>query len=152
MEYKRIHHNITEQEKEALSELIALQKTGEIVIQPADKGFVICLFDRKDYETEAYRHLEDTMEDEFGQKSNYYKKVTENIVNDQYKEIKKVLEEGVKENYISKSFADQLLPQKPKSGSFYLLPKVHKEYLTIPKGRPITPGCGSNTERILWLE
>ena len=44
----------------------------DVNIQPADKGSGICLFDRKDYETEAYRQLEDTREDEFGQKSNYF--------------------------------------------------------------------------------
>ena len=33
----------------------------------------------------------------------------------------------------------------------YLLPKVHKEFQKIPKGRPIIAACGSNTERISWL-
>ena len=31
------------------------------------------------------------------------------------------------------------------------LPKIHKKFITIPKGRPIIAGCGYNTERILWL-
>jgi hypothetical protein len=62
---------------EALKELIALQKLGKIVIQPADKGSGICIFDRKDYETEAERQLYDTLEDDNGQKRSYYKKVTE---------------------------------------------------------------------------
>ena len=31
------------------------------------------------------------------------------------------------------------------------LPKIHKKFITIPKGRPIIAGCGSNTERISWL-
>ena len=44
-----------------------------------------------------------------------------------------------------------MLPPKPKPGSFYLQPKVHKPYERIPKGRPIVPGCGSNTELISWF-
>ena len=28
---------------------------------------------------------------------------------------------------------------------------MHKQYETIPKGRPIIPGGGSNTERISWF-
>ena len=44
-----------------------------------------------------------------------------------------------------------MLPEKPKSGLLYLLPKIHKKYDKIPKGRPIIPGCGSNTELISWF-
>ena len=44
-----------------------------------------------------------------------------------------------------------MLPVKPKAGSFYLLPKVHKKFDKIPKGRPIIPGCGSNTEILSWF-
>ena len=43
------------------------------------------------------------------------------------------------------------MPEKPKSSNFYLLPKVHKKFMRIPKGRPIIAACGSNTERISWL-
>ena len=30
------------------------------------------------------------------------------------------------------------------------MPKVHKQYEKLPKGRPIIAGCGSNTESISW--
>ena len=148
---KNVHPNLSTEEKEALTELIALQKAGKIVIQPADKGSGICILDRQDYESEAYRQLNDTQDAGNGVKTNYYKKVTEKTVKDQFDDIKNVLDEGVRNNYISKDLAKQLLPPKPRSGAFYLLPKVHKEYIRIPKGRPIIPGCGSNTERISWL-
>ena len=57
----------------------------------------------------------------------------------------------IENKYITKDFAKNLLPQKPKAGSFYLLGKIHKDYKRIPKGRPIISGCGTNTERISWL-
>ena len=59
--------------------------------------------------------------------------------------------EGVRKKYITKEFAKLMLPEKPKSGSFYLLPKIHKNFDKTPKGRPIIPGCGSNTELISWF-
>ena len=150
-EFKQAHPNLKKEEREALSELISLQKAGEIVIQPADKGSGICLLDRKDYEAESYRQLNESLVDEMGEETSYYRKVDEKVVKEQYDTIKKVLDEGVENDFISKEFAKQLLPPKPKSGAFYLLPKVHKQYERIPKGRPIIPGCGSNTERISWL-
>ena len=150
-DFIKVHPNLSELEREALEELIAFQKVGKIVIQPADKGSGICIFDREDYETEANRQLQDTLENEQGQKEHYYKKVPEKTIKDQFNLIKETLEEGVKNKYITKDFARNLLPQKPKAGSFYLLGKVHKQFERIPKGRPIISGCGTNTERISWL-
>ena len=120
-------------EREALEELIALQKVGRIVIQPADKGFGIWVYDREDYVSEADRQLNDTMEDENGNKKNDYKKVTEKDIKEQFKEIKDTLEDGVHNKYITKDFAKQLLPTKARAGTFYLLLKVHKDYENIPK-------------------
>ena len=91
-DFIKIHPNLTELEDEALKELIALQKLGKIVIQPADKGSGICIFDRTDYEAE--RQLNDTLVDENGQNHNFYQKVNEKTIKDQYKLIKDTLEDG----------------------------------------------------------
>jgi hypothetical protein len=77
--------------------------------------------------------------------------VNEESVKKQYDKVKQILNEGVEKNFLTRNFANQMLPVKPKSGSFYLQPKVHKQYERIPKGRPIIPGCGSNTEIISWF-
>ena len=45
----------------------------------------------------------------------------------------------------------QMLPVKPKSGSFYLFPKVHKKFDKIPKGSLIIPVCGSNMKILSWF-
>lgn len=118
------------------------------MIQPADKGSGVCILDRVDYENEAKRQLTDTLVDKDGMTQNYYEEISENSIKKQYDEIKKTLDEGVKNKYFS---AKQMLPVKPKAGSFYLLPKVHKKFDKIPKGRPIIPGCGSNTEISSWF-
>ena len=120
-EFEKVHHNLTVTEREALEELLAQQKLGRIVIQPADKGSGICIYDREDYEAEAERQLNDTLEDALGQKHNYYRKVDEKMVKAQYKLIKDTLDEGVERKYITKDFAKQLLPEEPKAGSLCLL-------------------------------
>ena len=40
-DFKKVHPNLSDLEREALGELIAPQKVGKIVIQPADKGSVL---------------------------------------------------------------------------------------------------------------
>ena len=77
--------------------------------------------------------------------------ISQDNIKKQYDEIKATLDEGVKKGYFSKQFAKQMLPVKPKGGTFYLLPKVHKKFDKIPKGRPIISGSGSNTEMISWF-
>ena len=59
-EYRKVHPNLTLEERDALAELIAHQKSGSIVIQPADKGSGSCILDRVDYENEAKGQLTDT--------------------------------------------------------------------------------------------
>ena len=100
-----------------------LQKSGDIVIQPADKGSGICILDRKDYIDEALRQLNDTLVCDDGTKKDYYKKVSEDKIKEQFDQIKEVLDEGIEQNYITKEFANLMMPPKPKPGTFYLLPK-----------------------------
>ena len=59
-EYRKVHPNLTLEERDALAELIAHQKSDPIVIQPADKGSGSCVLDRVDYENEAKGQLTDT--------------------------------------------------------------------------------------------
>ena len=147
----RKYSNLTKDEWEALEQLNTFQKEGNIMIQPADKNSGICILNRKDYIEEASRQLNDVLKSENGDELNYYKKSNEKAVSDQYKKIKNLVQEGVDSGYFSEEFGKKLLPKEPKSSNLYLLPKVHKQFETIPKGRPIIAASGSNTERISWL-
>ena len=100
--HKKVPHNLTKDEKDALAELIKLQKEGFIVIQPADKNGGIVIMNRDEYVDEAKRQLEDTLEDDQGEKINYYKKTKETEVAKQFKEVEKILNEGVENGFISK--------------------------------------------------
>ena len=53
---------ILQSSKEKLLENLLLCKQL-VVIQPADKGSGVCVFAREDYEEEARRQLEDTLEE-----------------------------------------------------------------------------------------
>ena len=150
-ESKKVKPNLTIDEREALEELINLQKSGDIVLQPADKGSGICILHRKDYISEAQGQLNDTLVCEDGSTRKYYEKVNQDKIKEQFNQIKEVLNEGVEKNYITKEFAKLMLPTKPKPGTLYILPKVHKPYDSIPKGRPFVTGSGSNTELICWF-
>ena len=148
---KKSYSNLTEEEWEALDSLIKLQKDGVIVIQPADKNGGICILDRQDYIEEGNRQINDKLVNDNGEEQKYYEKTNEKAVKDQYKKIEKIINEGIEFGYFSKEFGRKLLPEKPKSSNLYLLPKIHKKFERIPKGRPIIAACGSNTERISWL-
>ena len=101
---KTRYSNLTKEEWEALDWLNSLQKEGKIVIQPADKNGGICVLDRKDYIEEATRQLNDTLATENNVDDRYYEKSNEKKVMDQYKEIKKIIDEGIEEGYFSKDF------------------------------------------------
>ena len=54
---KKILPNLSTEERKAITDLKRLQTEGKIVVKPADKGCGIVIMDRKDYEAEAYRQL-----------------------------------------------------------------------------------------------
>ena len=60
-ESKKVTPNLTKEERESIKELKKLQIEGQIVIKPADKGCGIVIMDRKDYEEESYRQLNDRL-------------------------------------------------------------------------------------------
>ena len=126
------------------------QKSGMIVIQPADKNPGLVIMNREDYITEANRQLNDSVMIK-GTKVNHYSKTNDSILTKQIKQITDVVNEGLNAGYISKKTAKQLIPAIAKAGKLYLTPKMHKTFLTFPKCRPIISGSGSSTERISWF-
>ena len=124
-ENKNKYSNLTKEEWEAIEKLNKFQKEGNIVIQPADKNGGICILDRIDYIEEANRQLNDTLKDENGQESNYYGKSNEKAIQDQYKEIKKIIQEGVNSEYFSQN---KLLPSEPKAVIYIFCQKFTKKF------------------------
>ena len=149
-EFIKVHPNLTKTEQEALINLLQLQKEGKIVMQPADKNLGIVIFNREDYVNEGLRQLNECTTID-GSNVQYYKKVDANLLTTQHRLIKKCIEDNVQKGLISNKTAKQLIPTKIQAGNLYLLAKVHKKYIKIPKGRPIVSGKDSITERISWF-
>ena len=83
---------------------------------------------RADYIDEAKRQLEDTIEDENGKKMSYYKKNKESEVTKQFREVEKILKEGVEQNSL-KNFC--LKNHKQQKCTYYQ--KFIRSLKTYPK-------------------
>ena len=64
--------------------------------------------DRKDYIEEAQRQLKDTLKTENGEEHKYYEKSNKKAFQDQFKDIIKLIQEGVNSEYFSEE--KKLLP------------------------------------------
>ena len=58
------------------------------------------------------------------------------------------LENALEVGLIDHDLKDALKPKNPKPGRFYNLPKLHKDFDTIPSARPIESANGSVTEKL----
>uniref|UniRef100_A0A8C4RLP3 Uncharacterized protein n=1 Tax=Erpetoichthys calabaricus TaxID=27687 RepID=A0A8C4RLP3_ERPCA len=110
----------------------------EIIIKPADKGGALVIMNTSDYIQEAQRQLSNTM---------HYHKLQEDPTDLYKKELKKIVSSFPLD---IRDHVNSLIPENPKMGYFYMLPKIHKEG---NPGRPIISGIGSLTENVSgWVE
>ncbi|CAJ0966790.1 unnamed protein product [Ranitomeya imitator] len=95
------------------------------------------MMNTSDYMKEANRQLMDTR---------YYKKLESDPTQDYYKELNKMVS-CLPDKFIR---ANDLIPESPRTGTFYMLPKIHKSGNT---GRPIISCVGTLTEQVSgWVE
>ena len=127
--------NLSPDELKALKDLA---NDDTIVIKPADKGSAIVIWDKADYLLEAEKQLSD---------ENVYESNIVNPLKDVNKEIKDVLRDMYNQKEIDKKVKDYLLVKNPQLGRFYLLPKIHKKFKSVP-GRPVISNNGTATENI----
>ena len=115
----------------------SLRNNTDTIIKPADKGGSIVIQNRDDYIEVGYRQLNNSI---------YYQQ----LQHDPTKQFKKDLQHliGTYPTDIGDKFRG-LIPDDPKPGTFYTLPKLHKPN-NIP-GRPIMSGIGTLTEKISGL-
>jgi hypothetical protein len=109
-----------------------------IILKEANKGSAVVVWDRKDYCSEAYRHLNDMV---------VYEKLQENPLNDISDRVKQAFKPLLDKSYISSKNLEYLVVPRPRLGRFYLLPKIHKRLENVP-GRPVISNCGTATERV----
>ncbi|XP_073443832.1 uncharacterized protein [Dendrobates tinctorius] len=132
---RRQASNISAQKRKAIQ---SLKTNKEIIIKPADKGGAIVMMNTSDYMKEANRQLMDTR---------YYRKLESDPTQDYYKELNKLVsclpDQSIRAG-------DDLIPETPRIGTFYMLPKIHK--FGNP-GRPIISCVGTLTKQVSgWVE
>ena len=91
---------------------------------------------RQDYLNECYRQLNN---------QHFYEKVNEDPTESITKRVRFYLKRLYSDDVIDTDTYHYLLPQDPKAGRFYILPKIHK---AGNPGRPIVSSNGHPTERI----
>ncbi|CAL8119549.1 unnamed protein product [Orchesella dallaii] len=116
-----------------LKELKQFVTDNNIIIKPSDKNAGVCLMYKHDYDKEVMRQLQDETVYRPATHAEY-DYATQDFT-DKAKTLNKTLFKSLKLNSI--------IPTKFKPANFYILPKLHKQYDTFPKGRPISGTCSS---------
>ena len=131
--HHKVKHNLTPDQRQTIQ---SLRNNTDTMIKRADKGGSIVIQNRDDYIEEGYRQMNNSL---------YYHQ----LQHDRTKQFKKDLQHliGTFSTDIGDKFRG-LIPNDPKPGTFYTLPKLHKP--NIP-GRPIMSGIGTLTEKISGL-
>ena len=127
-------NNLTNSERKALCDL---KNDKSIVIESADKGSAVVVWDREDYIKEAEKQLGD-------------EEVYEEVSNDAaplLKTINGVIAKIRKRGDLKRDTLDYFIIKDPKFARFYLLPKIHKRLHNVP-GRPVISNSGYCTENI----
>ena len=113
-------------------------KCTMIVVKEADKGSVVVIHDREKYVQECMRYLND---------NNHYQALDQDPTSAFFKNACRSLEKALEVGLNDHELKDALKPKNLKPGRFYTLPKLHKDFDTIPSARPIVSANGSVTEK-----
>ena len=119
---KPVHTNITKLEHLALENL---RKDKDYIIVKADKGVVLVVMDKTEYNTKCKTLLQD---------NSIYQHLSKDTYPTIHKELIKILQGYKNNNFISETEYIQLRPHgsnSPTTGS-YGLPKIHKKCLRTP--------------------
>jgi hypothetical protein len=130
------YENMNESQRAALEKIM---KNKDIIIKPADKGGLLVVMDKKDYEEAILEMLKD---------EKFYKEVKEDLNPGFEDDVENCINDMKREKVITDDEAAYLKNQEPQTPQFYGLPKVHKLFDLIPKFRPIVSGCNSVCERL----
>jgi hypothetical protein len=138
----RIHPNIYQGEKDALKELMRLQKFRVITIKPADKGAGIVIVNFQDYMASTLEHLSSRNL----QSDSYYGNVNKQDVKDAQAEISLILVEAKENKIISEDDFKAMNPKDKDVGKYYHMYMVHKKHEegSLPPVRPIISSVGAS--------
>jgi len=132
----KTYRNISRDENKAMHDI---KNNRSIVIKEADKGSAVVIQDRNNYVQECMRQLDNT---------DHYQKLDYDPTSEFSDNVCKGLDKALTVGLIDDELSIALRPKQPKPGRFYALPKIHKQFDTIPAGRPIVSANGSVTEKV----
>ena len=101
--------------KDERDALHSLMSDDELIIKPAYKGSAVVVWSKHDYLVEAKSQLENIKVYEKWSSNSLQKVNTETLLRDMLNRKK-----------IDEKIIDYLLIKRPRLGTFYLLPKIHK--------------------------
>ena len=143
--------NVTTDELKAVQTLKRVQEEGIIRISAVDKGGGTAIMDTQEYVQEMLKqHIDSTYKDENGVEHKYYVPAATSDISQLCRDIRRVLDDGVRAKYISKQDR-KIMEPNDKPGRMYGMPKLHKkveEGHCLPPLRPIVSGSGCCTEKI----
>ena len=122
--------NLTRRERQALRKL---QRRTDMIMKPADKGSGTVVMNRQNYLDECYRQ-------------HFYKKIEEDPTEQINRRVRFYLDRLLTDSIIDKETHRYLIPQDPKPGRFYILPKFTNR--EIQDNLTIVSANGHPTERI----
>ena len=142
--------NISDSELQALKELITLQRTGQIVMKPCDKGAGLIILNHTDYVKACMDHLNSELTNQDGSSSRFYIRVENQKLEETKNKIINLVQEGYDNQILSKQEYEAMNDISDNPGKFYCTFKVHKQHDegTTPPVRPISSGSGSMYENI----
>ena len=127
---QKLMYSLTPAERQAVT---SLKKNSNIVVKPADKGGATVIMNKADYITEADRQLSNAA---------FYSPLTRDPTPAYRREPKSLL--CTLPVDVQWQIND-MTPQDPRPGTFYLLPKIHK---VGNPGCSIVSGIGTITEGV----
>jgi hypothetical protein len=112
--YNKTKSNISKAERDALAQLVKLQRNCVIVIKPCDKGAVIIICDYEKYITSCEKELSSTTKN--GNK--YYKPIPQTDFVEAQKAINATLKTALDTQHISKNKSDAMTATDKTPGKF----------------------------------
>lgn len=111
-----------------------------LIVKNADKNAGVCIIKRKWHDDEVYRQLLDLSTYIPSCQSEYDLQMNDYIDKIRHLKIK-----------INDFPLQHLIIENHRPASFYILPKIHKQYETFPPGRPISSTCQTMNRNISAL-
>ena len=145
----KIRPNFSPLLQAAVKDMNTRSQQREWIVKASDKNGGLALMPFAAYEAAMKEKLNQTFEDENGQVQLKYPPATKQQLKKEWRLIKELVEEGVREGFVGEKDGAVAVPKEPTPARLYGNPKVHKpirEDIGIPPLREIVSCAGSNSE------